>query len=120
MRIRLFFLTAFLALCSLPALAGTGTSDSALLIRMFSPMNTFNLFGRENSQDFAFHSAKTMKFCDTRDKDAVNLWVTHGNSKSLLTPGTCSDYTARNFKIRPAQHVSQNYDLVGKIDHLKG
>lgn len=120
MRIRLLFLGAFLALCALPVAASPGTSDSALLIKMFSPMNTFNLFGRQSTQDFAFHSDKTLKFCDTRDRGAVNLHIRHGDKVSTLQPGSCGEYTAKIFKLRPAQHVSQTYDLVGKVKPLKG
>lgn len=120
MRTRLFILSTVLALCSLPVAASTGTSDSALLIKAFSPMNTFNLFGRESTRNFAFNSDKTMKFCDTRTKDAVNLRIRHGDTSSILRPGNCAEYTARNFQVRPAQHVSQDYDLVGRIKPLKG
>jgi hypothetical protein len=120
MRIVLFFLSTFLALSALPASASVGDSDTDLMIQMYSPPNTFNLFSQQDYKKLSFDTDKTLKVCDTKGKDAVGLKILHDGSTSLVKPGGCGTYTARNFDISPAGPVSQDYDLVGTIEKTRG
>ena len=120
MRILIFFLSAFLALCALPASANIGDSDSNLLIQMYSPPNKFHLFERHDFKNLSYDSDKTLRVCDTQNSHAVGLNVTHDGTTSMVKPGACAVFTARNFKISPAGPVNQDYDLTGTIEKAKG
>ena len=114
-----FLLAVFLSLCSLPALASMGDSDSDLLIQMYTPPNKFNLFQRHDFKNLDYSSARTLKICDTQSKHAVGLDVTHDGTTSLLKAGSCQEFTAKNFRISPNGVVNYNYDLTGTIEKLR-
>lgn len=120
MRIVVLFLGTFLTLSALPASADIGDTDTDLMIKMYSPPNTFNLFSQQDYKKLSFNTDKTLKVCDTKSKDAVGLRIKHDGTTSRVKPGGCGTYTARNFNISPAGPVGEDYDLVGTIEKTRG
>jgi hypothetical protein len=120
MRIFVLILGTFLTVCSLPASADIGDTDTDLMIRMYSPPNTFNLFQQNDHKKLSFSTDKKLKVCDTKSKDSVGLKIKHDGTTSMIKPGGCATYTARNFNISPAGPVGEDYDLIGTIEKAKG
>lgn len=128
MRILVFLVSVFLALCSLPALALTNWSlNEGPLLQMYAPPNQFYLNHENDAKVLSYSKAKTVRVCDKKDwvkagryGHAVGIDVTHDGSTSMVKPGACATYTARNFSINPAGPISSSDDLQGTIETRKG
>jgi hypothetical protein len=123
MRIKVFLISVFLSLCSLPALALTNWSlNESRLEQMYTPPNQFYLNHENDAKMLSYSKAKTVRVCDKKDwvkagryGHAVGIDVTHDGSTSKMKPGTCATYTARNFTINPAAPLNSSDDLQGTI-----
>lgn len=120
MRISTFLLSAFLALCALPALAISADTPEEEMIQMYTPPNKFNLFQENSTKTLSYHTERKVRICDRQDSHSVGLMVKHDGSVSPVKAGACAVFTARNFVISPAGPVDPDFDLSGTVEKARG
>lgn len=120
MRISTFFISAFLALCTLPAMALSADTPDQELIQLYNPPNKFNLFQENDTKTLSYNTERRIRVCDRQDAHSIGLKVSHDGNTSSVKPGACAVFTARNFRISPAGVVDPDIDLSGTIEKARG
>jgi len=115
MRISTLIGSLLLTLSAMPASAVTNGSPTNQMIRYYSPPSKFHLFNDANDKKMNFKTAKTIKLCAKRNRHMTGLMVNHDGEKSVVKPGQCDTFTARNFEISPDGTIQDNYGLVGTV-----
>ena len=102
MRITIFSISVFLALCSLPTLAMSFGSQDNELIQMYTPPNMFYLNHENSKEMLSYNKAKTVRVCDKKDwvkpginDHSVGIDVVHDGSTSMVKPGSSVGAPAR-------------------------
>jgi len=110
-----FIGSLLLAVSAVPAQAVNTANPINQMIRDHSPPSEFYLFNSANDKQMNFKTAKTIKLCAKRNKHMTRLMVKHDGEDSVVKPGQCYTFTARNFKISPGGTIQDNYGLVGTV-----
>jgi hypothetical protein len=116
MRITGFIISALLALGAAPAFAASAASPVNQMIQFYSPPDEFHLFKEASDKNLSYDSEKTIRICAKANRHMTGLKVTHDGNTSMVKPGECATYTARNFKLSPSGVVDDNYGLEGTIE----
>lgn len=115
MRITAFIGSLLLAMSAAPVQAVNSANPINQMIRDHSPPSEFYLFNSANDKQMNFKTPKTVKLCAKPNKHMTNLMVKHDGEDSIVKPGRCDTFTARNFEISPDGTIQDDYGLVGNV-----
>jgi len=116
MRIMTIMGSLLIALCALPVSSAMAYDPVNLMIKQESTPQTFHLFNQGSVKIMKFNSARTVRFCAKGNSHVPELNIAHDGKHSVVKPGECNTFTARNFDISPDGTVKNNYDLEGTVE----